>query len=103
MGDEPEHEHQWGLVVPFTCVTSAGGPFDDLAFCAGFDAATRHAAMRLGPREPFTVAIRCELRAQMDLLAMEAGWTMAVEDDNSTPNDEWLTATFTPGEQVSDG
>jgi hypothetical protein len=96
-GDDPE------LILPFVCVSSKGGPFDDEAFTAGFECGMLWDLLG-GLRDgevPFTdepVLVRASLRVQADLMAMERGYTMAAE---ATDGGWWLLATFTRDRAVA--
>ncbi len=98
--DQPE-EKTWGLAVPFVVCQSQGGPYDDAAFVAGFHAgqisqALKSAQAAGASRLQFTV--RTELVKQLDLIAMDRGFTLSVADVDETEchpaMPEWTFATF---------
>lgn len=71
-------ESDFTLVMPFVCVTSVGGPYDDDSFVAGMrlqELRSTLAALPVGvyryqPPFPFPEG----LSDQIDLVAMEAGF-----------------------------
>ncbi len=86
MDDEEQEQApdvEYGLVMPFVAVHSKGGPYDDEAYCAGYemgqlDELLAAASLRqaLGDvlllDEPMT--IRAANREQADLIAMRHGY-----------------------------
>lgn len=85
-------EEEYSLVMPFVVVTSVGGPYDDDAYVAGYEMGTLKYALDVAP-EQFTETIRTANVPQADLLAMQARWTMHVED---TGVEGWSYVTFNP-------
>lgn len=85
--DDVVHE----MVMPFVVVESVGGPFDDAAFCAGWEMGQLDADLD-SPGIVHTQPILTENRPQADLIAMKHGWVMTTEDSGVA---EWLHATFT--------
>ena len=88
----------YGLVMPFIVVTSEGGPYDDDAYAAGWEAKTIQIqliglAEQSGPLI-MVASVLIENQPQIDLVAMQQGWTVAFEPHD----DEWVTATFQRGE-----
>lgn len=88
----------YGLVMPFVVVTSVGGPYDDDAYAAGWEAKTIQIQLaglveQSGPLI-MVASIHTENQPQIDLVAMQEGWTVAFEPYD----DEWVTATFQRGE-----
>lgn len=82
--DEVEYE----LLMPFIVCASQGGPYDDEAFAAGFQLgriysdADAGAVMGVAPG-PYTVPSACV--AQVDLIAMKHGFTIARATDLDEP------------------
>lgn len=67
-------EQGYGLVMPFVTVTSKGGPYDDLAYAAGW--AMGVLDLRLAELQPVThaEAVRSDDVSQADLVAMKNGY-----------------------------
>lgn len=85
MNDDCESE----LVLPFVAVASAGGPFDDESFCAGYECGLLDA--QLAEHPPILErTIRTANTAQADLIAMRHGYTLHLAEDV----DEWTHASF---------
>lgn len=93
---EPEDD-SFGVLVPFTCVESVGGPYDDAAFCAGFTVGSVHASLaalsQLDRPVPMTEHVRTDLVAQLDLVAMHHGWTTSHSGDDGGG---WTVMAFHP-------
>lgn len=86
------------LVMPFVVVTSVGGPYDDDAYAAGWEAKTIQIQLN-GLAEQsgsliMVASIRIENQRQIDLVAMQEGWTVTFEYADAY----WMTATFRRGE-----
>lgn len=82
MSETPEY----GLVMPFVVVTSAGGPYDDAAFVAGYECglidATLHALTQVDAELDRWVSR--DVVPQLDLIAMRHGLGLkALELDES--------------------
>lgn len=80
MSDEYEPEHHLELVMPFVCVTSVGGPFDDDAFVAGYQLGRLDQELAVLDALEFAsdsrlVDTRC--LDQLDLIAMKHGWRVS--------------------------
>lgn len=92
----PEHDEVgFGIVMPFVVVTSKGGPYDDAAYVAGYEAGVLQT--RFDSAEVLlTTTITCEMPfhteniPQLDLIAMRNGWTVESED----AGDGWTYCTF---------
>ena len=85
---------EFGLVMPFVVCASNGGPFDDAPYCAGFEAGmvdTILAALPVGINQ-MSRPVRTDNLPQIDLLAMQHGWTITSAVDAEYP--EWTTVTF---------
>jgi hypothetical protein len=93
--DKPEAEG-YELAVPFVVCTSVGGPYDDDAFVAGFqagqiDQALQAASVARASEVRFTV--NAELVRQLELIAMHRGFpVMAAEAAEDAPG--WSFVTF---------
>lgn len=92
-----DDENTWELMFPFTVCASAGGPYDDAGFVAGFTVGKIHGALdemaHADIVAPFERTVPADLVDQLDLVAMHHGWTT-----DATPlGDGWATITFTPG------
>jgi hypothetical protein len=94
-------EEEWGLVFPFVVCRSNGGPYDDEAFVAGYQAgqiskALAAAAAVGADRCMFTV--RTDLVPQLDLIAMHYGFSLEAKQIEETEGypamPEWSGATF---------
>ena len=91
--DPGERVHEYNLLLPFLPVESKGGPYDDLAFCAGYDVGYLHAQMRLGEEGVITTQVRSALVEQLDLCAMESDWHM----QNNGEEDDWTSVVLLRG------
>lgn len=90
---------EFEIKIPFVVTTSVGGPYDDDAYAAGWEAAQVEkwlgavdalaCAGSLRPALPF----HTENVPQIDLVAMGHGWKMTVEDSI----DGWAYCTFEKG------
>lgn len=86
----------WDLVMPFLPVTSRGGPFDDEAFTAGWQAGVVDRSLEVlavldGRALSFLVDSR--LGDQMRLLGMKHGYpAVTLEPLDGCP--EWVRVTF---------
>ena len=85
---------EFGLMMPFVVCASHGGPYDDAAYCAGFEAGmvdTILATLPVGINQ-MSRPVRSENLPQIDLLAMQHGWSIVSTVDDEHP--EWTTVTF---------
>lgn len=98
-------EAEYGLVMPFVVVTSKDGPYDDEAYCAGWEMgalAARLALCEIHGLGPPEVVIHRGNVPQADLIAMQhgmvvtEGWPEGTELDDET-NDQWARVTFAWG------
>lgn len=82
--EEPVEEVEYGLVMPFVVCVSKGGPYEDQAFVAGvqFGGLWTMAQANL---TPILAMVYKELLPQIDLLAMNFGYTLDTRD-----HDEWI-------------
>lgn len=99
MGDQEPDEAGYGLVYPFVCVASVGGPWDDQAFVAGARFGQIVAELKAKPRV-YETTVEPDLVSQLDLLAMHEGYSLSHEE--AVPG-EWEYVTFTslPGPAAS--
>lgn len=90
-GDDP---NEYSLLVPFTCLQSAGGDLDDHAFVIGFILGGLNQAMTEGREIEMTATIQTVAVGQLDLIAMARGYTMkAITYD--PPAEEWSAVILT--------
>ncbi len=75
-----DDENTWELMFPFTVCASAGGPYDDAGFVAGFTVGKIHGAL--------------DEMAHADIVAP---FERTVPADATPLGDGWATITFTPG------
>lgn len=73
--DQPDpDEGSYGLVMPFVVVESAGGPYDDDAFVAGWAAGAIDRTLQLMADEAavweLTFTVRTDLLPQLELIGM---------------------------------
>lgn len=96
--DPMEDDGEYGLVMPFLCVQSAGGPFDDHAFVEGVRYAMVQNHLDLIPDAvvAFTYQVYADpaMAEQYDLLAMHHDCTSSSEPWDEHP-DEWALVTIT--------
>lgn len=99
---EPDDdEHTYSLVMPFVVTKSTGGPFDDDAYCAGWEMGKLAAQLSTETVLWVATVLRAANLPQADLIAMDAGWTMTVaeppEEMSSVEADShaaWAHVTF---------
>lgn len=94
--DEPE-EQDYGLVFPFVVCQSLGGPHEDDAFVAGYqagqiDSALAAAAAVRATQAKFTV--RSALVPQLEMVAMNRGFPVMLAEPWEAHPDEWTHVTF---------
>lgn len=70
MSSFDDHDHPHELVMPFVITESQGGPFDDMAFVAGWQCATIKAALAPQGAE-WRGQVFGALLPQLDLIAMQ--------------------------------
>lgn len=99
--DDPEVEG-YSLTMPFVVTLSHGGPYDDGSFVAGFEAGHLAAELAMCAAMPQGVKavpgqryVHRGIVAQLDLIAMQNGFTLTAEHHD----DEWSLATFTIAEE----
>lgn len=91
-------EGQFLAAMPFVVCKAQGGPYDDEAYLAGWEAKTIQIqlvglAEQLGPLV-MVASVHPDNRAQIDLVAMSQGWTVTFQPGDGG----WVTATFTRAE-----
>jgi hypothetical protein len=89
---DDDNGHTYDLILPFVCVVSVGGPYDDDAFVAGWRLALLDRQLAAPYGLECATTIRNEERRQADLIAMRHGWSL--ETEGPEPADEWLNVTF---------
>lgn len=89
----PDEPAEYGLLMPFTVVASKGGPYDDAAYCAGYEMGQLDAALSAGPRL-HQVTIRTANVPQADLVAMRRGYT--AQADAPSECGTWTWVVFEP-------
>lgn len=97
MTTEPEYT----LVMPLVTVTSAGGPHDDNAYTAGYEAGRLDGYLAVYAATGavgfgFTITVRTDNVPQVDLIAMRHGFIAALDED-ADHVDGWTTLRFTQG------
>ena len=93
--DRPEEEG-YGLLYPFTCVTSVGGPYDDGAFTAGVQVGQIDKALEVAlaaGADRFRATVRTDLVQQLDLAGMARGWPV-MRSTTSLDYPEWTFVEF---------
>lgn len=96
MSDENQ-EIKYGLIMPFVVCQSKGGPFEDQAFVAGYQAGQIDRALEMLAVDPladkvhYTTTVMTALIPQLDLIAMNRGFKMISDE---TGQDGWTYATF---------
>lgn len=86
---------EFGLVMPFVVCQSKGGPYDDEAYVAGYEAGRLDALMSISPLLPGArinegVPYHSDNMPQIDLIAMQHGVIVESED----LGDGWTSVTF---------
>lgn len=90
--DAVGHTHE--LVVPFVVVKSAGGPYDDDAYVAGYECAFAHQLIANDAEVIYSgFVVHTANLPQIDLLAMHHGYTMHAAD---TEDPSWSVVVFDP-------
>ena len=96
MTEPTEDQPQYELVMPFVVCASQGGPHDDKAFVAGYRLGKLNRDLELAALVgalPDSLAVPPADMPQVDLIAMQHGYTVTAEPWEQAP-DEWVTATF---------
>ena len=96
MSDE-SNEAEYGLVMPFVAVASKGGPHDDDAYVAGYEAGQLDEALNVlalfGAVGPIRRTLHDTNQGQADLIAMRHGYSVTFTE----AGDGWVQATFDDG------
>lgn len=82
----------YDLVMPFLAVRSKGGPYDDEAYVAGYEMGQLDALLESHHHPINTRAVQTANLAQVDLLAMQYGYTIRSTPYQDDP--EWTTVEF---------
>lgn len=94
--DQPENEGL-ELVVPFTVCQSAGGPYDDTSFVAGFQAGTIDQALKTGAATSAESVkfpmVYVDLLKQLDLIGMNRGYPL-MRFTSTDEYPDWAEVTF---------
>jgi hypothetical protein len=87
-----ENEAEFGLVMPFVVVESQGGPFDDMAYVCGYEACAIDAELQYARPKLIEKYVHTENVAQVDLIAMQHGYTFESTPWADAPEDwTWVT------------
>lgn len=79
------------LEMPFLCVKTNGGPYDDNSFAAGYQCGAIHAALGARNLDVTCMPVLPEVLLQVDLIAMRSGYTTQAV----ALADGWVHVTFT--------
>ena len=92
--DQPE-SGEWGLVMPFIACTSNGGPFDDEAFVAGWQAGRINQELEVATQavREARFCVNSQLVKQLDLVGMRHGFPV-VEAEVWDEAPDWTYVTF---------
>jgi hypothetical protein len=103
--DQPERPG-YELVMPFTVCRSAGGPYDDDAFVAGFQAGRVDQALEAGAvarASEVRFTVYTTLVKQLELIGMSRGFPVVLAEESSEVP-AWSFVTFRvdqPGESAA--
>lgn len=79
-GDNDEgwgiHHVGFGFVMPFKPVVSNGGPFDDMAYCAGYEVGNLAGILEYRRPIEWVGMVRTANMEQIDLIAMRFGYAV---------------------------
>lgn len=87
----PDERHELELEMPFVAVASQGGPWEDDAFVAGWQACALDQHLAAGPDE-HVATLLAGLREQADLIAMRRGYRAEFQH---TDVEGWVWMRFT--------
>lgn len=88
-----EHEVEWSPVLPFVVCASKGGPYEDDAYVAGYEAAQIDSVLeRLAVGSDVTVTVHAPNLPQIELVAMRRGCAAKVTGEEV---DGWVSITYT--------
>lgn len=105
--DQPGDEG-YGLLYPFTCVTSTGGPYGDAAFVAGVQVGQIDRALTVAlasGADRFRATVRTDLVRQLELVGMARGFPVVIAEEVTETEDhpampEWTFITFLTEREV---
>jgi hypothetical protein len=83
-------EHDFNLITPLVVCISNGGPFDDHAFVSGVHYAEWRSRLQVGRPTVLEGFEYPDLRPQLELLAMELGYTFTFQ----SYSDDWELVKF---------
>lgn len=97
--DDPYDTGASWLVMPFLPVKSKGGPYDDDAYCAGYEMGTLDAKLGRTTSDGWgnTLAIHAENQQQADLIAMRRGYVALFTE----PEDGWVRMRLFPMQEIT--
>lgn len=81
------------LIMPFLPVESQGGPYDDLAYSAGFEMGALYAKLGQDKPAPQTITVHRDNHQQADLIAMRHGYTTEFQSEDEGG---WVCLALTP-------
>jgi hypothetical protein len=84
VSDGAPHTDDDGMTMPWVCVESVGGAWEDEAFQAGYTCGRLHSKMRTTFDLTLVEVVPAELVQQLDLCAMDAGWVIT----DATPTED---------------
>lgn len=94
--DQPE-QPAYELAVPHKLCASNGGPYDDAAYCAGFEIGAADAAMKAIANAGGTgliITVRTDHVGQLELHAMNRGFPNLDRNDHTGEHEGWSTVSF---------
>ena len=74
------------VVVPLVVTSTTGGPFDERAYRAGWEAGQLDATLEAGKPESARFVVRRGNQPQVDLICMKHGYTIV--ESKQIPNNE---------------
>lgn len=94
MADDEQSEPRWVLLMPFIVVASEGGPYEDAAYSAGWEAGqVDHQAATLAVGGSIEATVHVENLPQIDLVAMRRGCTVGQQPVDGYPGWAWVRLT----------
>lgn len=95
--DQPEPDG-FALVMPFVVCRSAGGPYEDLPFAAGWQAGQIDQALRTAATVPAATVhfpiVHAPLLTQLELIGMRHGYPRMTCEPTGH-DQQWTAVTFT--------
>lgn len=92
--DEFEGDYSAELLMPFVVCASHGGPFDDVAFCAGYECGTIAARLEIEQPAVLQASVRTANVPQFDLIAMHTGYAIAAAEFDQALFEGWSRIEF---------